>query len=948
MKYINTCLVLCCLLVLAACTDKEDKKEITPPEDTTLTLESPSSITLDAGNLEASISFRSSTSWTATVPSVATWCHLSDTYGEAGAISLWVVVEPNEGYDDRNAKITVKAGDKSFDVFVVQKQKNAITATSDRFEVGEEGKVIAVEIKSNVSYAYEVSPEASLWIKPTTADAASTNSGQVVVTRAMKTETLYFQVAANPDSEPRTGEIVFYGSIEEGAYAEEVVTIYQAEGSVVMLGERRRSVKSEGGELRVDLSSNVEFEVKMPSAEWIKLQTETSRAVSSQTIYFTVLPNETYETREAEIIFFKKGNPKVADTLTVSQAELEAIIITNREVQIDEAGGVIEVEVNANVDTQVIIESRFESWIEEVPANTYCTRALTVGKRYFRIAPNTNYEQRKGEIIIGKAGDPRSLMDVLTVTQGKNRVLELSQKDYDVRAEGGNIILNVVTNLDYTVILPEWIHQTNTRTRASIIRPQLRFTIDAYPGYNQEDRLGLIILKDKESEFADTVKVTQHGRLQKTYHVATAGTLPELIGDADKNRINALVLTGKLNGTDIRYIREMAGRDYQGLEREEGSLTDLDISEVEIVEGGTPYYFSSSWGGGFYTANKGAGSTEDTYNGTKRFFNEGLGPHAFQSTRLIRMKCPKNIEVIGDFCFDGSATLFSITMYEGLKTIGNSAFESAANAKSMLQDCIIPSTVTSIGNSAFYGCSALKSLVFPAGITKIENNTCASCYSLETVSIPEGVTVIEKDAFKKCSALKDVKLPSTLLELGRDVFEKCTSLTSIDIPYGIKEIQGWANGGGYYYGTFNECTSLKSVTIPSSVERIGDAAFRSTALKSVDIPSSVVSIGAGAFQYSKLTSVTFREGLQKIGSGAFSNTDLAVIHLPSTIETLLDRAFNCESLKEVHVKATLPPEVKGSSAFSNYETCILYVPKGCKAAYQADPSWAAFVHIEEE
>lgn len=415
-----------------------------------------------------------------------------------------------------------------------------------------------------------------------------------------------------------------------------------------------------------------------------------------------------------------------------------------------------------------------------------------MGKRYFRIAPNTNNEQRKGEIIIGKAGDPRSLMDVLTVTQGKNRVLELSQKDYDVRAEGGKIILNMVTNLDYTVVLPEWIHQINTRTRASIIRPQLRFAIDAYPGYNQEDRLGLIIFKDKESEFADTVKVTQHGRLQKTYHVATAGTLPELIGDADKNRINALVLTGKLNG--------------------------------------------------------------------------------------------KNIEVIGDYCFDDCATLFSITMYEGLKTIGYSAFGSAAN----LQSCIIPSTVTSIGSSAFNGCSALKSLVFPVGITKIESSTCSNCNRLEMVVIPEGVTVIERDAFIRCSALKEVKLPSTLLELGRDVFEKCTSLTSIDIPYGIKEIQGWANGGGYFYGTFNECTSLQSVTIPSSVERIGDAAFRSTALTSVDIPSSVVSIGTGAFQYSKLTSVTFREGLQ------------------------------------------------------------VYVPKGCKAAYQADPSWAAFVHIVEE
>lgn len=951
MSYIKLYFVLCSLLVFAACTDNGDKNETSQPDDAKLTLSSPSNITFDANLLETTISFHSSVAWKAFVPSVATWCHLSQKAGEAGDVLLLLTVEPNEEYDDRNAKITIMAGDKSLDIFVVQKQKNAITATSDRFEVGEEGKVISVEINSNVTYAYEISPEASTWIKPTTVNTPSTNSGGIVVTRAMKTETLHFEVAANTDNNPRTGIIIFYGPTEGGADAEETVTIYQNEGSVVMLGERTSFVKSEGGEVRVDLSSNVDFEVKMPPVDWIRMQTETNRAVSSQRLYFTVLPNETYDSREAEIIFFKKGNPKVADTLTVTQAEMSAIIITTREVQVDEAGDIIEVEVKANVATQVIIESRFQSWIEEVSVDKYRTRALTVGKRYFRIAPNTTYEQRKGEIIIGKEGDPRSLMDVLTVVQGKHRVLEISEKTFEVEAEGGSIKLDLVTNLDYSVILPSWIHQDNFKTRASLIRPSLKFKIDAFPGYNQEDRLGLIILKDKETSFADTVKVTQHSSLQKAYHVATAGTLPQLIGDSDKNRINALILTGKLNGTDIRYIREMAGRNYLG-EETEGKLKELDLTDVDIVEGGIPYYFNSYYGG-YYTANKGHGSTEDTNNGTKRFFNEGLGPEMFSRSKLIRVKCPKSIEVIGNDCFSSCDDLVSITLYEGLKTIGNYAFSSLSNSPSKLVECNIPSTVTSIGYSAFSNCSLLKSLVLPAGITKIEKYICIDCRSLESVSIPEGVTSIGEKAFKNCYALKDVKLPSTLMELDRDVFENCRSLTSIVIPYGIKEIKGWANGGGYYYGTFLGCTSLQSVTIPSSVERIGDAAFRSTALKSVDIPSSVVSIGDAAFQYSDLTSVTLCEGLETIELSAFSQTDLSVIHLPSTIKTLYDGAFYCELLKEVHIKATVPPVIKGhydplGMAFANYETCILYVPKGCKGTYQADPSWAAFTHIEEE
>ena len=73
-------------------------------------------------------------------------------------------------------------------------------------------------------------------------------------------------------------------------------------------------------------------------------------------------------------------------------------------------------------------------------------------------------------------------------------------------------------------------------------------------------------------------------------HLAEAGTLSNYITDENKYTIKSLKLSGYLNGDDIRLLREMSTGS--------GILTDLDVAEATIVEGGGSYY--SSW---YYTEN---------------------------------------------------------------------------------------------------------------------------------------------------------------------------------------------------------------------------------------------------------------------------------------------------------------------------------------------------------
>ena len=60
-------------------------------------------------------------------------------------------------------------------------------------------------------------------------------------------------------------------------------------------------------------------------------------------------------------------------------------------------------------------------------------------------------------------------------------------------------------------------------------------------------------------------------------HVETAGTLSSLLTTTERE----LKITGAINGTDVKYLRELI---------DAGTVTILDLSEVNIVKGGSAYF----------------------------------------------------------------------------------------------------------------------------------------------------------------------------------------------------------------------------------------------------------------------------------------------------------------------------------------------------------------------
>lgn len=217
--------------------------------------------------------------------------------------------------------------------------------------------------------------------------------------------------------------------------------------------------------------------------------------------------------------------------------------------------------------------------------------------------------------------------------------------------------------------------------------------------------------------------------------VQSAGSLSSLIEDSQKNQITDLTITGNLNGTDIRFIREMAGRDVEGNETE-GTLSVLDLSGATIVSGGDYYY--------------------KQYFEYKTSDNE-IGENMFIDCGLSSIVMPDNITVIGTGAFKGCANLVSASISEKVTNIKSSAFEGC----SQLESVVFPQNITELGSLSFKGCKALKTFTFPK-VTSLADEILSGCDALVSVTIPETVTAVGSLAFAGCIKLSEIHVAASL------------------------------------------------------------------------------------------------------------------------------------------------------------------------------------------
>ena len=452
---------------------------------------------------------------------------------------------------------------------------------------------------------------------------------------------------------------------------------------------------------------------------------------------------------------------------------------------------------------------------------------------------------------------------------------------------------------------------------------------------------------------------------QATITLEQPGTLSQEISASDKYRITNLKVKGDINGTDLGFLREMAGVSVTG-EKTDGELANLDLSEAKIVSGGD-YYYQDYNATKYYTKDDELGvcffsNCSSLKSITLPGYLKSVGDFAFSNcSSLETLNLPSGITSIGNYAFWYCENLTSLTLPSGLISIGDRAFENCYSLTSLE----FPSSLTTLGDLVFAGCYGLTNLTLHSNLTEVKSNylfggnsnynnlkdvryiidsdletylqsnhpifyeiNCGIKYYLNdqeitTLEIPSGITSIGDGVFLSNKSLTNLTLSSKVSSIGISAFYYCDNLK--DVRYYIYDdlatyIQNghpdFYVGGIKYYWNDQEITTLE---IPTSVTSIGNNAFYGcSGLTTLNLPSNVTSIGDRAFGYcSNLTSVDLPSSITKMGDFVFFYCEkLSNVNLPSDITTISTGAFGgCSSLQNIN----LPSGVTtiGDNAFSD-------------------------------
>lgn len=722
--------VLCLLTALSSCSDDDAPAEIIPNPDSEIYFTKSLDFTSDSG--EAILSFTTNKDWSINVSQSGgdvSWCTVFPNKGKAGENQVLVKVIRNEGVDDRNVVLNLAAGDLTKSIVVTQKQKDAITLTTAKFEVDKNGGEIQVEVKANVTYEVVIPEQYQSWIRE------GSGSGQIIMgdkghnqmhesaTRTDMDRTMRkFYISKSEEYDKREGEIIF-----RSGELEEVLKVYQTGGGILLLTKNEYTVSDKGEQITVELNSNFDFDVKMPQVDWIT--TTVTRSVSSHTLYYTIAPNETYDKREAEIIYYDRNDKSVADTLKIVQVQKDAILLSQKEYDITAKGETIEISVETNVNYNIHIDEENSQWIKLV--QNVVTKSFKQDRLFFHIEENSEVKSRVGNIV-------------------------------------------------FTSI---------------------------------------------ESTLADTIRIIQEAKQIEEKHVKVyvekAGTLKKLL-NVEANLITHLEISGFINGTDLRLIREMAGIDYYG-NPTLGQLRELDIAQATICSGGTNY---SQYGSSVNIDNIIPGG-------------------CFSHTNLISIYLPFNTKKIEAQAFFFSEKLENISIPDDCRSIGWESFSACG-----LISVNIPRNVSFIDKLAFNRCIYQEKLNIPSetvtipygifkflsGLSFIDVDVNSACFTSidgvlydksvseliacprlkDEITIPDGIQTISPFAFYSCQNLRVINMPNSITMLGEAGFWGCNSLTDINFSDNITFIDDNA---------FWECTSLTSMLLPKSIAGIGDNAF---------------------------------------------------------------------------------------------------------------------------
>ena len=340
-----------------------------------------------------------------------------------------------------------------------------------------------VTFKTNHEWKVTVTPDgSSAWLNVTPTQG---KAGQ---------NTISITASANEGYEDRSATV----KIESGT-AFKNIEVLQKQMNAILLDKNKFEVPQEESTVDIEVQSNVDYTVEIREQDKGWISDISSRALAGSTIRLSISANPRYDGREGEVTIREKSGT-LSETVKIFQNQKDALILTSKQVTVGFGGEEFDVELRSNIEYDVEWTA---SWIRKAG-----TRSMRTDKITFA-AERLQDEDSRTAIITFKAKES-GLEDILTVIQTPQGDAIVSQNEYNVPAEGQNIVVNVSSNIELDIEVraadSQWISNTTS--------PGTQYSYTFRIGKNDNDdlRIGKITFKDRNSDLSEVVTVNQNGQ----------------------------------------------------------------------------------------------------------------------------------------------------------------------------------------------------------------------------------------------------------------------------------------------------------------------------------------------------------------------------------------------------------------------------------------------------
>lgn len=696
-------------------------------------------------------------------------------------------IEANADYDAREGKVNVKQknGDLSGTITIKQEQKYGLFVSESVLNISNEAQTIDVEVKYNVEYAVVIPEADKSWITE-------------VNTKGLTSRHHSFHINKNETLDNRTASITFK---QKDGPLSGTVTINQAQTDSISIDKSVFDLTYEKQTFDVEVKSNVDYQVEIPSSVKSWLRRVDTKSVSTDKVTFEVDENATEDERSG-IIKIKQVEGSIEKSISVVQWQKGILVIEGmKDTIINSSACTIDFKIKTNQEYKIEIEGG--DWVQLVN-----TKAIPEYTKTLSIAENTSTDYRNA-IITVKSTDGEFSKSFNLVQRANSRKFAV----FYYKTTSANHKIDVFGHSD------SWGFDISAIEKVYIddneVQPQYEYIIP-----NSGDHQVWVLFKNLAIPGGST------NSMSFDLYKIVIGDDITYMGDNCYNGLHNL--TYLYIGESVKHIgRCLVGYSHPDLRIEvnplnkyydsrEGCNSVIETSSGTLIAGCAksviPAGVKTIAGNAFWQT-RGMGVFKIPSN------VQTVKTDAFMNAEISKLNIESSKTVIEEGAFCWNTELESIETDNGLLSADHRCYIKDGVllifAGKGITDYRLPDNITRIGNSVFRS-QRLTSITLPDGLKSIGGCAFESC-PLKSITIPDSVERLSSQTFWMNSEMTYCILGKGLKDIGYYTFQYCPKLVEIyclaDPALSIsgdKPFQGVAENGTLYVPKGTDYTSWLS------------------------------------------------------------------------------------------------------------------------------------------